>query len=55
MVEWAEDRYVRKVRIFGTGPEGAPFEKTVTYSEPELIYAVADVVARINRGQYRPA
>jgi hypothetical protein len=53
VLEWADEIYVTKVRLFGTDHHGQAVNKDVTFRELVTIDEVQTLVAKMNNGHYR--
>lgn len=54
VLEWHDEVYVVRVRIFGTGPDGLPIDREQALPQLYTVEEVAAMVAKINRGNFRP-
>ena len=62
VVEWFEvddkdedDDMVLKVRLFGTDHNGDAIDVPVTFPEPLHVWEVAETLAKMNKGAFRPS
>lgn len=53
VLEWHEEIYCVRIRIYGTDNDGAPVDREQALPELYTVEEVAKMVARINHGNFR--